>query len=86
MEAYAAMINHVDDGIGELAETLKKIGRLENTLIFFLSDNGADSLEHPNGRIGSTNLPWAFMRYVPLYTRDGRPVLAGDYPGFEARP
>ena len=83
MEAYAAMINHVDDGVGALVETLKTNGQLDNTLIFFLSDNGGDSLEHPNGRIGSTDRPWAYMRYVPLYTRDGRPVIAGDYPGLK---
>jgi arylsulfatase len=86
MEAYAAMINHVDDGIGDLVAALKSKGQLENTLIFFLSDNGGDSLEHPNGRIGSTGRPWAFMRYVPLYTRDQRPVIAGDYPGLKLGP
>jgi arylsulfatase A-like enzyme len=51
-----------------------------------LSDNGGDSLEHPDGRIGSTGRPWAYMRYVPLYTRDGRPVIAGDYPGLKLGP
>lgn len=86
MEAYAAMINHVDDGIGELVAALKEKEQLEDTLIFFLSDNGGDSLEHPDGRIGSTGRPWAYMRYVPLYTRDQRPVIAGDYPGLKLGP
>lgn len=86
MEAYAAMINHVDDGIGDLVAALKSKGQLQNTLIFFLSDNGGDSLEHPNGRIGSTGRPWAYMRYVPLYTRGRRPVIAGDYPGLKLGP
>ncbi len=86
MEAYAAMIEHVDDGVGALVQTLKDMGQLHNTLIFFLSDNGGDSLEHPNGRIGSTDRPWAFMRYVPLTTRDGRSVIAGDCPGLKLGP
>ncbi len=38
---YAAMIAAVDDGIGEIRATLRKLGQLDNTLIVFLADNGA---------------------------------------------
>ncbi|PIT78800.1 arylsulfatase [Limnohabitans sp. B9-3] len=41
MEVYAAQVHRMDQGIGELLATLKQTGQLENTLIFFLSDNGA---------------------------------------------
>lgn len=41
MAAYAAMIDRVDQKIGHLLDTLKKHGEFENTLILFLSDNGA---------------------------------------------
>jgi arylsulfatase A-like enzyme len=41
MAAYAAMIDRVDQKIGDLINTLKKSGEFENTLILFLSDNGA---------------------------------------------
>jgi arylsulfatase A-like enzyme len=85
-EAYAAMIDHVDQGMGQITAALEKRGELGNTLILFLSDNGGDSLEHMYGEIGSTGRPWAYMRYVPLYTRDGRPVVAGDYPGIKLGP
>ncbi len=37
---YAAMIDEMDRGIGMIVDALKKSGKLENTLIFFLSDNG----------------------------------------------
>ncbi|WP_299555883.1 sulfatase-like hydrolase/transferase [Seonamhaeicola sp.] len=37
---YAAMIDVMDQGIGTVVDALKKTGKLENTLIFFLSDNG----------------------------------------------
>lgn len=86
MEAYAAMVDHVDQGIGKITDALKTRGELADTLILFLSDNGGDSLEHMYGEIGSTGRPWAYMRYVPLYTRDGRPVTAGDYPGIRLGP
>ncbi|MCH6255072.1 arylsulfatase [Puniceicoccaceae bacterium K14] len=41
MATYAAMIEIMDDGIGLLIDTLQEKGQLENTLIFYLSDNGA---------------------------------------------
>ncbi|WP_193212071.1 arylsulfatase [Luteolibacter marinus] len=41
MSAYAAMIDRVDQKIGDLITVLKKNGEFDNTLILFLSDNGA---------------------------------------------
>jgi len=38
---YAAMIAAVDDGVGEIRATLRRLGQLENTLIVFAGDNGA---------------------------------------------
>jgi arylsulfatase len=40
MEVYAAMIDRMDQGISRIVAELGRIGRLENTLIFFLQDNG----------------------------------------------
>ncbi|AWB65301.1 sulfatase [Saccharobesus litoralis] len=37
---YAAMIDAMDEGIGLVVESLKQAGQFDNTLIFFLSDNG----------------------------------------------
>ena len=37
---YAAMIDAMDQGIGRVIDALKASGKYENTLIFFLSDNG----------------------------------------------
>jgi arylsulfatase A-like enzyme len=37
---YAAMVSAVDDGVGRLMETLRRHGIEEDTLVFFLSDNG----------------------------------------------
>ena len=38
---YAAMITALDDGIGQVLQALQAQNLLNNTLIFFLSDNGA---------------------------------------------
>lgn len=38
---YFAALNAADEGIGQIIAKLKENGELENTLIFFLSDNGA---------------------------------------------
>ena len=37
---YAAMVSAVDDGVGEVLEALKKMDIEDNTMVFFLSDNG----------------------------------------------
>jgi arylsulfatase len=41
MALYAAMVKHVDDGMGRIIEQLKRAGSFENTIILILSDNGA---------------------------------------------
>ncbi|WDE97291.1 arylsulfatase [Lentisphaera profundi] len=41
MATYAAMIEIMDDGIGQLIDVLKKKNQYDNTLIIFLSDNGS---------------------------------------------
>lgn len=52
MQVYAAMIANMDAQIGTLMETLKQTGRDKNTLLVFLTDNGANPAQ---GFI--TNLP-----------------------------
>ena len=41
MAVYAAQVHRMDWNIGRLVATLRERGLLDNTLIFFLSDNGA---------------------------------------------
>jgi len=40
MEAYAAMVDSLDQGIGRVLEALEQSGASENTLVLFFSDNG----------------------------------------------
>lgn len=42
MEVYAAMVDRIDQNVGRVVDHLKRTGRYENTLIVFLSDNGAE--------------------------------------------
>lgn len=42
MEIYAAMVDRVDQNVGRVVEYLKANGQFENTVIVFLSDNGAE--------------------------------------------
>lgn len=41
MAAYAAMVTRMDAGIGRIVAKLQATGQLDNTVIMFLSDNGA---------------------------------------------
>ena len=47
MAVYAAMIDRVDQNLGRLFAKVKELGEWDNTLIMFLTDNGACS-EQPN--------------------------------------
>lgn len=44
MEVYAAMVEMIDEGIGQVVDYLESTGELDNTFICFISDNGAEGL------------------------------------------
>lgn len=44
-QVMAAMISRVDDGVGRIVEALERTGRLDDTIIFFSSDNGPSAEE-----------------------------------------
>ena len=79
MAVYAAMIDRMDRNIGRLLDMLKQEGLFENTLIVFLSDNGANAeiletprLHDPSKRIGERGSyamleePWANVSNTPF--------------------
>lgn len=43
MEVYAAMVDHMDQNIGRLLASVENLGIANDTIIFFLSDNGGCS-------------------------------------------
>lgn len=92
METYAAMITLMDHGIGEIVNELKKEGIFDNTVIFFLQDNGGNAEgvgygKGPDGAItpvakdtsGLKPMSKDEIEYhvVTPQTRDGRPVMMG---------
>jgi arylsulfatase A-like enzyme len=63
MATHAAMVSRMDDGVGRIVSRLKELNLFDDTLILFLSDNGAspEAYENPG-----------FDR--PAETRDGRKI------------
>ena len=49
---FAAMLSNMDDSVGAVMAQLRKSGLEENTIVFFLSDNGG-----PTRELTSSNLP-----------------------------
>lgn len=43
MAIYAAQVDCMDQGIGRILSALESSGQIDNTLVFFLSDNGASA-------------------------------------------
>lgn len=80
MEVYAAQVEAMDRGIGQVLNSLKRSGRLDNSIIMFLSDNGAAAEELPIGD------PEAFSlkdRSLLAGARDGRELRLGNNPAIE---
>ena len=66
MAVYAAMIEAMDHHIGRLVDHLKRIGKYENTLFIFTSDNGSE----PTGAVNPTTLLSNFALSRQSYSSD----------------
>jgi len=75
MEVYAAQLDSMDQGIGRIIAELKAQGQFENTLIFYLQDNGACA--ELNGR--GTN-------FTARGDKPSLPPMAKDAPQFDSTP
>jgi arylsulfatase A-like enzyme len=64
--AYRDMVEALDEGIGQVVQTIKETGILENTFIFFLSDNGGLQGYGKNGILrGAKSTLWEGGHRVP---------------------
>ena len=83
-EVFAAFLDHTDDQVGRLIEFLETQDLLDDTLIVFLSDNGASQ---EGGKHGTTN-ELAYFNLMPLQVDDmikhldeiGGPNYYNNYP------
>ncbi len=84
MELYAGMVDNLDYNIGRLLQYLDTIGELDNTLIVFMSDNGAAAedfyynpvygpflQEHFNDAYENMGAPRSFISYGPQWAEAG---------------
>ncbi|NLP12807.1 arylsulfatase [bacterium] len=75
MAVYAAMIDRMDQNIGRVLQKIRQLGKEENTLVLFLSDNGgcAEDVNHTPGiapgpmeSYCSVDKPWANASNTPF--------------------
>ena len=75
MAVYAAMIDRMDQNIGRVLQKVKELGKEENTLVLFLSDNGGcagkanytpDISPGPVESYRSVDPPWANASNTPF--------------------
>lgn len=77
MEVYAAQVSELDKGVGRIVSALKARGVYENTILVFLSDNGASPEVVPHQEREE------FMERSDIFsahTRDGKEVQLGSDP------
>ncbi len=75
MATFAAMIDQMDQGIGKTVAQLKAMGELDNTLILFLSDNGAN---YEGGPLASDG-PFVGEELAEMGQRGSKHHLGGSW-------
>lgn len=85
MELYAAVVDNLDRNVGRLVDGLEALGRLDNTLLFLTSDNGANGIGGIDGaannlgkRLGGSEDP-AWVRQM---LDDGRLGGSESWPAY----
>ena len=77
MEVYAAMLEAMDFHVGRLIDYLKTTGAYDNTLIIFMSDNGADGNNIYNVAGNADWIPGNFDNALDNLGRPGSYVAYG---------
>ena len=89
-KTFAAMVSAVDDGVGNILKTLRQLEIEENTIIFFLSDNGGNESKGANNGLlrqgkgwlyeGGIRVPFAMQwpRVIKKSQKFDHPVISLD--------
>jgi arylsulfatase A-like enzyme len=84
MEVFAGFMTHTDYHYGRLFDFLKSIGEWENTLIMFVSDNGASAEGGPHGSVNENkffnNVPDSLEENLRKIDELGGPKTFNHYP------
>jgi len=84
MEVFAGYLSHTDHQYGRLFEFLKSIGEWENTLIMYISDNGASAEGGPTGSLNENlffnNVPESLEDNLKAIDEIGGPKYFNHYP------
>jgi arylsulfatase len=70
MELYAAMVEYMDDQIGRVFDYLKEIGEYDNTIVIFISDNGAEGNDL-RGMVASRPGTFGFLHAMDNFAENG---------------
>jgi arylsulfatase A-like enzyme len=83
MEVFAGFLTHTDYHYGRLFNFLKTIGEWDNTLIMFISDNGASSEGGPTGSVNENkffnNVPDSLEENLSMIDELGGPNTFNHY-------
>jgi arylsulfatase A-like enzyme len=84
MAVYAAQVAAIDRGVGQLLQALEEAGEVENTLVMFLSDNGAA----PDGGLAPSRSGFGFgpSSTNANWRKDGIPIRPGSGPNNQPGP
>lgn len=63
MEAFAGMVDRMDENIGRVIEYLKQTGEYDNTVICFMSDNGAEGASYEATPLIGDNIVEHIQKY-----------------------
>jgi len=88
MEVYAAMVNIMDEGIGRIISALEQKNELDNTVVFYMQDNGgcaetlnSNQVEVPPTEMQQKGAYYApdsiFLGKQPIYSRKGVFIRSG---------